>query len=105
VAEKKAVFHRCPEPNRYCTVVQSSCWSLDRSQKNAEPQLRQHNWLLMQLQPFAIFVNFVASCPNQFMGVWKTGYELSAVGEALFYCVSKVVEDGVILLYLVARNW
>jgi len=51
----------------------------------------------MQLQTFAIFVTLVASSD-------ATGYEQSTVGEALFYCVARVVEDGVILLYLVARN-
>ena len=70
VGEEKAVFHRYPEPNRYSTVVQSSCWSLDHSQKNAEPQLWLHNWLLLQLQPYAIFVIFVASCANQ---LWEFG--------------------------------
>jgi hypothetical protein len=60
--------------------------------------------VVMQLQPFAIFVTFVAACANQFMRVWRTGYEQSAVGEALFYFVSRIAEDGVILLYLVTRN-
>jgi hypothetical protein len=73
-------------------------------QENVEPQPWQHNWLLMHLQPFGIVVTFVASCANQFMRVWQTGYEQSAVGEALFYCVARVAEDGVILLYLIARN-
>lgn len=62
VGEEKVVFDRCPKPNRYSTVVQSSCCSLDRSQKNAEPQSSQHNWLLMQLQPFAIFVTCCIVC-------------------------------------------
>jgi hypothetical protein len=35
----------------------------------------------MQLQPFAIFVTFVASCANLFIRVWQTGYEQCAVGE------------------------
>ena len=48
--------------------------------------------------------DFCCIVANQFMRVWQTGYEQSAVGEALFYCVSRVVEDWVILFCLVARS-